>query len=117
MASKPKMNIDFPALQEKLVGQFRGLDPKDPSMWPALPRFAALLAIVVVVPGRRGAVATGLLLAACALTRLWFPRTYWELVKEFDPTASWLVLARDVVLVALFAVLVVRVRAREPEPG
>jgi type IV pilus assembly protein PilO len=49
MASKPKMNIDFPALQEKLVGQFRGLDPKDPSMWPALPRFAALLAIVVVV--------------------------------------------------------------------
>jgi type IV pilus assembly protein PilO len=49
MASKPKMNIDFPALQEKLVGQFRGLDPKDPSMWPALPRVAALLAIVVVV--------------------------------------------------------------------
>ena len=49
MASKPKMNIDFPALQEKLVGQFRGLDPKDPSLWPALPRFAALLAIVVVV--------------------------------------------------------------------
>ena len=43
------MNIDFPALQEKLVGQFRGLDPKDPSLWPALPRFAALLAIVVVV--------------------------------------------------------------------
>jgi type IV pilus assembly protein PilO len=43
------MNIDFPALQEKLVGQFRGLDPKDPSMWPALPRVAALLAIVVVV--------------------------------------------------------------------
>ena len=49
MASKPRMNIDFPALQEKLVGQFRGLDPKDPSLWPALPRFAALLAIVVVV--------------------------------------------------------------------
>ena len=49
MASKPRMNVDFPALQEKLVGQFRGLDPKDPSLWPALPRFAALLAIVVVV--------------------------------------------------------------------
>lgn len=49
MASKPKMSIDFPALQEKLVGQFRGLDPKDPSIWPALPRFAALFAIVVVV--------------------------------------------------------------------
>ena len=49
MASKSKMNIDFPALQEKLVAQFRGLDPKDPSMWPALPRYAALLAVVVLV--------------------------------------------------------------------
>ena len=49
MASKPKMSIDFPALQEKLVGQFRNLDPKDPSLWPAVPRYAALLSIVVVV--------------------------------------------------------------------
>jgi len=49
MASKPKMNIDFPALQEKLVGQFRNLDPKDPSLWPALPRYSTLVAIVVAV--------------------------------------------------------------------
>ena len=49
MASKFKTSINFPALQEKLVGQFRGLDPKDPSMWPVLPRFAALFAIVVGV--------------------------------------------------------------------
>ena len=76
-----------------------------------------LLAIVVLVPGRRGVLAIGLLLSACALTRLWFPRTYWELVKEFDPTASWLVLARDLLLVGVFTVLIVRVRAREPEPG
>ena len=50
---------------------------------------------------------------------MWFPRTYWELVKEFDPTASWLVLARDLLLVAVFAVLIVRgaARAREPEPA
>ena len=74
-----------------------------------------VLAMVVIVPGRRGAVAIMLLILACGLTRLWFPRTYWELVKSFDPTSSWLLLARDVVLVALFAVLVVRVRAREPE--
>jgi hypothetical protein len=67
-----------------------------------------LLAAVVVVAGRRGSVALALVLAACALTRLWFPRTYWDLVKQFDPTASWLVFARDLVLVALFAVLVAR---------
>ena len=76
-----------------------------------------LLAIVVIVPGRRGTVASVLLVLACLLTRLWFPRTYWELVKSFDPTSSWLVLVRDLVLVALFAVLVVRLRAREPAPA
>ena len=49
MASKPSMKIDFPALQEKLLGQFRGLDPKDPSVWPALPRYSVLLAVIVAV--------------------------------------------------------------------
>ena len=80
-----------------------------------------LLGVVVLVQGRRGLTAIAILLVACGLTRLWFPRTYWELVKQFDPTASWLVLVRDLVLVALFAVLVVRAlpkaRAREPEPA
>ena len=84
----------------------------------ASPQFLIwLLAVVVLVPGRRGVGAGGLLLAACALTRLWFPRTYWDLVKQFDPTASWLVLARDLVLVAVFVVLIVRFRARGHEPG
>ena len=64
-----------------------------------------LLAVVVLVPGRRGAAATVLLLIACTLTRLWFPESYWDLVKQFDLTASWLVLARDIVLVVLFAAL------------
>ncbi len=76
-----------------------------------------LLPIVVLVQGVRGAIATILLLIACLLTRAWFPHSYWALVKEFDPTSSWLVLVRDVVLVALFAVLVFRVRAREPVPA
>ena len=49
MASKPSLKFDFPALQDKLFGQFRGLDPKDPSMWPALPRYSAFLAVVVLV--------------------------------------------------------------------
>lgn len=49
MASKSLSKIDFQALQEKLLGQFRGLDPKDPSLWPALPRYSAFVAIIVVV--------------------------------------------------------------------
>jgi type IV pilus assembly protein PilO len=49
MASKPSPKIDFPALQEKLLGQFRGLDPKDPSVWPAMPRYTMLLAVTVAV--------------------------------------------------------------------
>ncbi len=86
----------------------------------ASPQFLVwLLAAVVLVAGRRGAMATALMLVACALTRGWFPNGYWDLVKEFDPTASWLVLARDLVLVGAFAVLVVPAlsRARESEPA
>ena len=47
------------------------------------------------------------------LTQLWFPFRYWDLVREFDPFASWLVLVRDLVLVALLVVLVSSLR-REP---
>ena len=70
-----------------------------------------LVPVVVLVRGRRGLVASGLLLVACVLTQIWFPFRYWRLVYDFDALTSWLVLARDLVLVAL---LVVLVRAREP---
>ena len=46
--SLPK-NIDFQELQAQVVGQFKDLDPKDPSVWPALPRYALFLAVVVGV--------------------------------------------------------------------
>lgn len=49
MASKSSLNFDFPALQEKLLGQFRNLDPKDPSNWPALPRYALFATISVLL--------------------------------------------------------------------
>lgn len=49
MASKYSLNFDFPALQEKLLGQFRDLDPKDPSNWPAFPRYALFAAVTLVV--------------------------------------------------------------------
>jgi len=65
-----------------------------------------LLVPVPLVAGRRGVAATVLLGIACVLTQLWFPYRYWELVFDFDGLASALVLARDLVLVALLAVLV-----------
>lgn len=52
MASKTPLAFDFSAMQEKLRGQFHNLDPKDPSKWPAIPRYALFLivtALVVVV--------------------------------------------------------------------
>jgi hypothetical protein len=54
-----------------------------------------------------------LLAAALVLTQLWFPSRYWDLARELDLLPSLLVLARDLVLVALLVVLV-RERKREP---
>jgi type IV pilus assembly protein PilO len=44
-----KFNFNFSALQEKLLGQFRGLDPKDPANWPELPRYALFVATALSV--------------------------------------------------------------------
>ena len=72
------------------------------------PQFLIWLApIIPLVAGRRGLSAWILLASAMVLTQLWFPSRYWELALEFDALASWLVLARDLVLVALLALLVV----------
>lgn len=49
MASKPSLNFDFPALRQKLLSQFRALDPRDPSKWPSLPRYALFVTIAAVV--------------------------------------------------------------------
>jgi hypothetical protein len=64
-----------------------------------------LIAIVPLVPGRRGLYGMGLLGAALVLTQLWFPFRYWDLANDLDPAASWLVVVRDFVLVALAVVL------------
>ena len=48
--AKPSLpSIDFPALQEKVVSQFRNLDPKDPSVWPAVPRYGLFLLVCGLV--------------------------------------------------------------------
>ena len=71
-----------------------------------------LLPLVPLVRGRRGLAASSLLALALLLTQLWFPIRYWDLARGLEAYPSTLVLARDVVLVALLAVLLVR--EREP---
>jgi hypothetical protein len=62
-----------------------------------------LVPLVPVVAGASGFAAAVLLGAALVTTHAWFPTRYWDVVA-LEP-AAWLVLARDVLLVALFAVL------------
>ncbi len=82
------------------------------------PQFLIWLApLVPLVAGRRGLRAAVLLGVALVLTQLWFPARYWELALEFDGVASGLVLARDLVLVAVLVALLSRsgrVPARSP---
>jgi uncharacterized membrane protein len=80
-----------------------------------------LLPVAALATGRRGLAALAGLAAACGVTRGWFPDRYRPLVHEFDELASWLVLVRDLLLVAVvvLAVLAVRDRsapARSPLP-
>jgi type IV pilus assembly protein PilO len=49
MASKSTLSFDFSTLQEKLLGQFRDLDPKDPSNWPAFPRYALFATVTFLL--------------------------------------------------------------------
>jgi hypothetical protein len=80
-----------------------------------------LVLLVPLVVGVRSRAAMWLTVVACALTAAWFPAGYWDLVREFDPLSSWLVLFRGVALVALLAVLTARerepARSRSPVPS
>ncbi len=51
MSKNTPSKVDFDELQRKMVAQFSDLDPKDPSMWPSVPRYSLFLgaAIAVVV--------------------------------------------------------------------
>ncbi|MDX6409815.1 MAG: hypothetical protein QOE13_2886 [Gaiellaceae bacterium] len=69
-----------------------------------------LIPIVPLVRGRRGLAAGALLAAALALTQTWFPFKYFRLALDFEEGLSWLLLARDLTLVALAAVLTMTLR-------
>jgi uncharacterized membrane protein len=73
-----------------------------------------LVPLVPLVAGRRGLRASALLAVALVATQLWFPYRYWDYARELDAAVASLVLARDLVLVALLAVLAWPAR---PEPG
>jgi uncharacterized membrane protein len=73
-----------------------------------------LIPLVPLVRGRRGIAASLLLVAACILTQLYFPARYADYV--FQLRLAWLVLLRNVVLLALLAVLTLPARALRYSP-
>jgi glycosyl transferase family 87 len=70
-----------------------------------------LVPLVPLARGRRGLAAGGLLASALVLTQLWFPRHYWLLAQGFGPRESWLLLARDLTVLMLAALLAWPIRA------
>ena len=75
-----------------------------------------LIPVVPLVRGRRGLWAGALLLAAFVLTQIWCPFRYFRLALDFETGLSWLLLARDLVLVALALLLVPHTRRRSRVP-
>jgi hypothetical protein len=69
-----------------------------------------LVWLIPLVPLVRGRLAQALLVAALLLTQIEFPARYWQLANDLRPSIAGVVLARDLVLVALAVLLVV-------EPG
>lgn len=49
MARKSKFNVNLSALQDDLKAQFVGLNPNDPSSWPAFPRFLLCVFVTAAV--------------------------------------------------------------------
>jgi hypothetical protein len=72
-----------------------------------------LIPIVPLVRGRRGLWASGLLAAALVLTQVWFPFRYFRLALHFEAGLSWVLLARDLALVALTVLLAFTLRRRD----
>jgi hypothetical protein len=65
-----------------------------------------LMPLVPLVGGRRGIRASALMLVVVGMTQIWEPYRYFGYYKTFTPWLTWLVVARDLLVVALLAVLV-----------
>jgi Glycosyltransferase family 87 len=68
-----------------------------------------LVPLVPLVRGRRGAAATAILAAALIATQVYFPKRYFAYAERFH--LAWLVLGRNVLLIALLAALILPARA------
>ena len=64
-----------------------------------------LLPLVPAVAGAGGLAACAVLHVSLVTTQLWFPFRYWDVVA-LEPV-GWLVLVRDLLLVALYVILLV----------
>jgi hypothetical protein len=72
-----------------------------------------LIPIVPLVRGRRGLWASGLLAAALVLTQVWFPFRYFRLALHFEAGLSWVLLVRDLALVALTVLVAFTLRHKD----
>ncbi|HUA50175.1 MAG TPA: hypothetical protein VMA77_33390 [Solirubrobacteraceae bacterium] len=63
-----------------------------------------LVPLVAVLRGRRGLAAVWLLACAMAMTQIYYP-LHFDPLRTFAPLQSWVVVTRDLLLVALFATL------------
>jgi hypothetical protein len=66
-----------------------------------------LVPLVPLVGGRRGTIAVLCFVVAAALTNLWIPETYFDYQGDLEAGPASLLLARNVALVSLVAVLLV----------
>jgi predicted membrane-bound dolichyl-phosphate-mannose-protein mannosyltransferase len=66
-----------------------------------------MIPIVPLVAGRRGAIGSGLLVAACLLTQAYFPLHYFDLVDRLDTGVAMIVLLRDLTLLGVLVTLAV----------
>jgi hypothetical protein len=64
-----------------------------------------LLPLVVLVGGRRGAVATLLFVGASLLTQVWFRWIYTSYARDLDAGTATVLLARNLLLLAIAVVL------------
>ena len=69
-----------------------------------------LLPLVPAVAGTSGLAACTVLLVSLVTTQLWFPFHYWDVVA-LEPV-GWLVLVRDLLLVALYVILLIALSRR-----
>jgi hypothetical protein len=73
--------------------------------------------LIAFVPLVRSVAARALFLLALVLTQVYFPKRYWDYATNFHAAETGVVLLRNLAVLALFVLLLLRVRRRDPEPG